>query len=456
MMARSLSRRLLAGAALWVTAALVIAGCVLFLLFRNHVTGALVARLGADLIQIAAALELGPDGAPQLTRRPAEPLFEKPYSGRYWQVTAPAGPTLRSRSLWDAVLDLPPDELPDGAHHTHRITGPAGQQLLVIERSVRLPAASGPMRVAVAADLAELAAPLRSFAGTLALSLAMLGLGLVAAVFLQVRYGLRPLERLRLALADLHGGQRARLKGDWPEEIQPLVQDFDSVLRHNAEVLERARTQAGNLAHALKTPISVLANAAAHPDATLPETVDAQVVAMRRHVDHHLARARAAAAAARPGAHADAVEIAWQLARTMAKLHADRAVAVEVSGADAPLFRGDPDDLTEILGNVLDNACKWANARVEIDLQKAADRLVIVVDDDGPGLPPERRGDVFVRGHRLDESVPGSGLGLSIARDLVELYEGSITLAASPRGGLRVRLELPARCKTQRSRNSAI
>ena len=444
MILRSLSGRLVAGAALWIAVALICAGVTLESMLRAHVTDALEARLVADLNQIVAALELGPDGAPRLSRRPSEPLFEKPYSGRYFQVSPPAGLPLRSRSLWDAALHLPDDELPDGSLHQHRISGPNGQHLLVLERSIRFTDSAPWLRVAMAADLVEIDEPLQRFRATLAMALGTLGLGLVAAVVLQVRYGLTPLRRLRAALGELRAGRRMRLAGDWPEEVQPLVHDFDAVLQHNEAVLERARTQAGNLAHALKTPISVLANAAHRPVSSLGETVRTETAAMRRQIDHHLARARAAATAERPGAHADAIAIARRLARTLGKLYADRHVELTIDADAAPLFRGDSDDLAEILGNVMENACKWARTRAEVHLASAADGLEIVVDDDGPGLPEGSGEEAFRRGRRLDESVAGSGLGLAIVRDLVELYGGRIALARSPLGGLRVALALPA------------
>jgi signal transduction histidine kinase len=441
---RSLNARLLAGAALWIAVALICAGVTLDAMFRSHVTAALEARLAADLNQIVAALELDAGGAPALTRRPAEPLFEKPYSGRYFQVSTPAGPPLRSRSLWDAALDLPADELPDGAVHTHRIAGPAHQRLLALERNVRLPDGPASLRVAAAADLDELAPPLRRFRRTLAGALGVLGIGLVGAVLLQVGYGLLPLVRLRRALGDLRAGRRTRLAGDWPAEIRPLVHDFDAVLQHSEAVLERARTQAGNLAHALKTPIAILGNAADAPGPALATTVRAQAAEMRRQIDRHLARARAAANAGRPGAHADALACARQVARTVQKLYAERGIAVAVVDGGAPAFRGDAGDLAEILGNIVENACQWARSRVELRLGAAAGALEILVDDDGPGLPPERREEVFQRGRRLDEAVPGSGLGLAIVRDLVELDGGTIALEPAPLGGLRVRLALPA------------
>lgn len=443
MTGRSLGTRLVAGAALWIALALLATGFILEALFRSHVESALEARLSAELNQIAGAVAIGSDGRPTLTRRLADPLFDRPYSGRYWQIDAKGVAPERSRSLWDTTLPLPADDLPDGALHRHRLTGPAGQDLLVLERGVTPTEAETRLRIAVAADLAELAEPLARFRWTLAMSLTVLGLGLVGAVLLQVHYGLQPLARLRSALAELRAGRRERLKGDWPAEVRPLVEDFDAVLDHSAQILERARTQAGNLAHALKTPISVLANEADAQADPLAETVRQQVASMRRHIDHHLARARAAAAATRPGARADVAGIAHQLARTLGKLHQARGIAITVESDGMPLFRGDPQDLMEMLGNLMENACIWARMRVLVRLQAAGDRTLVVVDDDGPGLPSARRDEALARGTRFDESVPGSGLGLAIARDLAELYGGTIALADSPLGGLSARLDLP-------------
>jgi len=440
----SLASRLILAATLWTAVAIVCSAVVLEAMFRRQVMATVEAGLAADLNQILAATELGPDGRPVLTRRPAEPLFDKPYSGRYFQLGEPGDAPLRSRSLWDFALALPPDDLPDGTLHRHEIAGPDGQRLLALERSIRLEGAAQPLRVAVAADLAQTAGPLREFRGTLIAALGTLGLGLVGAVLLQVRFGLRPLAKLRTALAELRAGRRTRLAGNWPQEVMPLVRDFDAVLAHNDAVLERARTQVGNLAHALRTPITVLLSAAEARGPALPETVRAQAESMRRQIEQHLARARAAATAERPGARADAVEIARQIARTLERLEAERGIAILVEEHAAPLFRGDADDLTEILGNVVENAAKWAKGRVEVRLASTPEALKIVVDDDGAGLPPDDRDEVFRRGKRLDETVPGSGLGLAIVRDLVELYGGRIALEDSPLGGLRVRLALPA------------
>lgn len=442
MKGRSLGRRLIAGAALWVALALLASGLVLYELFRAHVTAALEAALIADLNQVIAALEVDADGAPRLVQRPANPLFERPYSGRYWQVNGGEVATLTSRSLWDTTLLLPDDALPDGALHRHVVIGPGDRPLLALERSMRLPEHATPLRVTIAAALAEIDEPLRRFGTTLALSLLALGIGLVGAVVLQVRIGLQPLTRLRTALGELQGGKRTRLTGAWPSEIRPLVDDFDGVLEQNARFLERARTQAGNLAHALKTPLSILRNAAEDTATPLAAVVRAQVDAMQTQVDHHLARARAAAAAQLPGAHANVSAIAQQLSRTLTKLYAARGIDIDVQGDRGAVFRGEAEDLMELLGNLLDNACKWAHAHVVVRLT-AGERLVITVDDDGPGLAPEHRETALRRGARLDESAPGSGLGLAIVRDLVDAYGGALALDTSPLGGLRVRLELP-------------
>jgi signal transduction histidine kinase len=274
-----------------------------------------------------------------------------------------------------------------------------------------------------------------------------LGAGLVIAAMVQVLVGLAPLQKLRAALGKVRSGEMQRLDGDFPAEIMPLVAEFNTVLAQNAEVVERARTQAGNLAHALKTPLSVLFNAAQSPDtkdSELSGLVIDQVGIARRQVDYHLARAQAAASARIPGTRTPVSPIIEGLARTMRRIHADRQLVLTAMPASTSLsFRGEAQDLQEMLGNLLDNACKWASHRVEISTCSEDDQLRIVVDDDGAGLAVEQRDAVIRRGARADEQVPGSGLGLAIVDDLVRLYGGQIVLADSPLGGLRSVLVLP-------------
>lgn len=441
-MGESLSRRLLLGAVLWIAAALVLAGFGLTALFRQHVEAALEARLANDLDGLAAALEPGDGGAPALSRNLPDPLYERPYSGRYWQIEAAPAERLRSRSLWDAVLALPNDEPARGELHRHRIAGPAGQDLIAVERRVDL-GAGAPVRITVAASRAELDPALADFARMLAASLGLLGLGLAGAAALQVRVGLKPLARLRAALAALRAGRTQRIEGVFPSEVAPLADDLNALVAHDQALVARARVQAADLAHGLKTPLAILANEAEGRDDRLAQAVRSQAAAMQRHVDRHLARARAASAAGLPGARADALDVARGLARTLAKLNRERMIAVDVEGGPA-WFAGDREDLGEMLGNLMDNACKWARGRVLVRLAVAEGRLAVTVDDDGPGLAPAQREAAFARGARLDETVAGSGLGLAIVRELAELYGGRVALDGAPLGGLRAVLDLPA------------
>lgn len=460
--ARSLRFRLLAATLVALLVALVLAGVLLAGLFRDHVLRQFEIALVAQLDQVTARLEFDPTGHPQIDAQAlTDPRWSRPYSGLYWQVDGGQGApsqraVLRSRSLWDAELEVPADAIADGSLHVHRAAGPGGANLLLVERTVRRDGAAGtPWRLLVAADLQETEAAIDRFNGTLAASLAVL-LGLLcAAALAQVVVGLAPLRTLRRALAAVHAGRVQRLEGRFPNELQPLIDDFNGVLDRNAEVVQRARTQAGNLAHAIKTPLAAMAQAAAsahqHSESAdeLAPLVQEQVELARRHVDWHLARSRAAAAQGLPGARTTLGPVLAGLVRVLEKLYAERGAAIVCDPVDPGwAFAGESQDLQEILGNVLDNACKWARSKVHVRATNIQDpdgnRLRIVVEDDGPGINAQRREVVMSRGARLDESVPGSGLGLAIVQELVDLYEGSVTLGASSLGGLSVELTLPS------------
>lgn len=278
--------------------------------------------------------------------------------------------------------------------------------------------------------------------------LAVVALLSMAAGFWLVRSGVRSVNQLRRRLADVHEGRETRVGGIYPSEVQPIVDDLNALLGHREEMVRRAIAKAGDLAHGLKTPLAVIAHeadrveAAGHAD--LAEDISRQVGRMRRQIDYHLAHARAAASGAAPGAHASLGASADALTRTMLRLHAGRGVAIEQRVDPAHAVRCQREDLDEMLGNLLDNACKWARSRVVVESSRAEGRIVVTVDDDGSGLPESLRERVLQRGVRADEAAPGSGLGLAIVRDLAELYAGSIALEDSPLGGLRARLVLPA------------
>ena len=458
---RSLRFRLVAATLVALTLALVLAGLLLASLFREEVLRQFSQALTAQLDQVTARLEFTATGQPQIDAQAlTDPRWSRPYSGLYWQVDA-AGPTvqagvLRSRSLWDATLTLPQDVLAEGVVHVHEVNGPDGARLLVVERTVRRDdAAATPWRLVVAADLRETVAAVARFNGVLAAALAAL-LGLLCAAGLaQVVIGLAPLRALQRRLAEVHAGSAQRLGGRFPSEVQPLVDGFNAVLDRNADIVTRARTQAGNLAHAIKTPLAALSQAAAttrqRPEtgAALASLVEEQVAVARRHVDWHLARARAAAALGVPGARAAVQPVVEGLLRVLQRVHAERELTLRLAPMAPDLaFAGESQDLHEMLGNLLDNACKWALREVLVTATCQATpqgrRLHITIDDDGPGIAAERRAGVMARGARLDESVPGSGLGLGIVDELAGLYGGQISLHSAPAGGLRVELELPA------------
>ncbi|WP_407278520.1 ATP-binding protein [Aromatoleum evansii] len=446
----SLRARLLAGSVVWILGALTITGCVLGDLFRRHVEDRFQAELRIHLDQLTASIELAPEAGPRLRTELSDPRLRKPLSGFYWQVDREGAETargvLRSRSLWDATLAVPSDGPRDGEVHVHRIEGPDRERLVMMERIVRPEEAAGqPLRLIVAADERGMTNPVREFVGLLVTALGVLAAGVIAAVLLQVSVGLAPLKRLREQLAEVRDGRSRRLEGIFPNEVRPLVDELNAVLQHDAEVVERARTQAGNLAHAIKTPLAVLGNAALREEGPLARLVAEQVATAQRQVDYHLARARAAAATQVPGLRSALRPAVEGLVRVMQRVHAERNlhIAIEPISGDAA-FRGEEQDLQEMLGNLIDNACKWARASVGVSATVRVGELVVTVDDDGPGLPPEAREAVFTRGMRADEAVPGSGLGLGIVRDLAQLYGGRIELDQAPAGGLRATLFLPA------------
>lgn len=438
----SLALRLMLSAGLWIAAALVAGGVVLSSLFRESVERGFDERLIVLLEGLVAASEMTPDGTLTLTRAVGEPRFEQVYSGWYWQIDGVGPLPLRSRSLWDQLLMT--EAPPEGELLRRAVEGPDGQRLRLVARDILLPGFEQPIRFSVAAERSEVDAEIATFDATLFWALGGLGVGLLAAVFFQVRFGLQPLRRMRSALVAVRTGQATRLEGEFPPEIRPLSDELNTLLAHNAAVVERARTHVSNLAHGLKTPLSVLMNEAAAADGPLAETVRRQIEVMRRHVDHYLARARAAAAGQVLGVRTEVMPVIDDLRRALTRIHAERGVVIDVTGETQLAFRGERQDLEEMLGNLIDNACKWARSRVQVTVARQGARLRITVEDDGKGLAEDQMEAVFQRGRRLDEAVPGSGLGLSIVRDIADLYGGGISLGRSRLGGLEAVLDLPA------------
>ncbi|QCB47817.1 sensor histidine kinase [Hydrogenophaga sp. PAMC20947] len=457
--AASLRHRLLAATVAALVLALALAGVFLSGLFRDHVTRQFEASLTLQLDQLTARLEFDAQGQPLIdTQALSDPRWQTPYSGLYWQIDRMSASgqsrsgVLRSRSLWDTQLTLQADTLNTGSLHVHHGVGPKGAEVLMVERTVRSDESPGVgWRLIVAGDLEQTMAAATRFNRLLALALLALGVMLAVAAWAQVAVGLAPLRALQGALSDVREGREARLQGRFPVEVQPLIDDFNGVLDRNADVVQRARSHAGNLAHALKTPLAVLIQAAeqaSHSNAKadeLPQLVQEQVTLARRHIDWHLARSRMAAAQRLPGLRTPLAPVVKGLLRVMQRVNAERELALQATPIpEAWAFGGEAQDLQEMLGNLLDNACKWARSAVHVSATRSNGQLVLVIEDDGPGIAQAQRETALARGERLDERTPGSGLGLAIVADLVQLYGGTLSLEASPMGGLLVRLSLPA------------
>ncbi len=454
----TLGFRLIGFALAWIAGALIAGGLLLNSLFENHVKRGFDGRLDVLLETLVTVTDADPLTGVRLLGAQGEPRFERPFSGWYWQIMDASGVKLASRSLWDQTLPLPAAQPPagtEGAAH-YEATGPRGQRLRVAERPIRFEQDGHAFRYAVAGDLAEVEAELRPFRVTLAWALGLMGLGLIAAVVIQVHFGLVPLRRLREALARVRDGRTDKLEGEFPGEIRPLVSEANQLIAHVGEVIERARTHVGNLAHALKTPLSVLAveaeRAERRPDAdkALAQVVTRETAQMRERIDHHLARARVAASAAALGQRTEVLPVVEGLARALSRMHAGKQIALATEVPAGLVFRGDGQDLEELLGNLMDNAFKWGRRAVRVGGEtQTGGRLLLWVEDDGPGLKPEDRARAIARGQRLDETVPGSGLGLNIVAEIAALYGGKLTLGDAATGGLRAEIDLPAATNDQ-------
>jgi signal transduction histidine kinase len=452
----SLATRLFLSATAWVVVILLITGVALSSVYRQASERAFDRRLNLYLRTLVAEVATPDEPPDHAFQSLGEPLFELPLSGWYWQIArtdAGKADARASRSLWDKKLPKLEDqgvEITVAGVRQGYVEGPEGQNLRMVERPVDL-GADGKYLVTVAGDASEIFEETRTFDYYLAGTFIALSIGLLLTTIFQVRFGLAPLKRISDSIADIRSGRAERLEGEFPVEIAPLARETNALIEANRAIVERARTHVGNLAHAVKTPLSVIVNeAAAHGRDPFSQKVLEQVEVMRDQVAHHLERARIAARLTIIGTVTEVVPVVDALRRTMEKIHRDRGLAIEIAARDQAKFRGERQDLEEMVGNLVDNACKWAESRVfiEIQVQPAGDagsepKLRIVVDDDGRGLSAAERAQVSRRGQRLDESKPGSGLGLSIVVDLAALYGGSLTLDTAPIGGLRAQLILP-------------
>ncbi|MEJ8473973.1 ATP-binding protein [Roseibium algae] len=449
---RSLSGRLVFVAAIWSVLSLAVAGFILVELYKSASERSFDAQLDVYVKLILAEIvpdpAAGNDAGISAPENLDDPRFSLPLSGWYWTVAKADGTTVlfASSSLVGDPLSVPP--LGDQESQSTFSVGPGSEEIRVVQKRIGI--AGQDYVIIVAAKTAGFRADIREFAQQVILTLVVFGAGLVGAVFLQVRIGLRPLARLRSSLGEVRRGEAEELDEDLPVELAPLAVELNALIHSNREIVERSRTHVGNLAHGLKTPLSVITNEARTETGPFADKVSEQAAVMSTQIQHHLERARMAAQRRVIGVSCEVEPVLGRLVRAMSKIYRERDVGL----ADAPPaglhFRGEQQDLEELTGNLLDNACKWARSSVSVNVsllqsgETARELFQIVVEDDGPGLSESECREAVKRGKRLDETVPGTGLGLSIVADLAGLYGGYLELDRSNLGGLRARLVLPS------------
>lgn len=439
----SLARRMMVIAAGWIVILLVAGGFALDRTMTNLVERNFDDQLEYLLNAMIVAAEVGPDDEVYFNRILGEPRFLEPNSGLYFQISADGREGYPSRSLWDNTLKLQRDH-EDLDPHFYNSDQFADEPLRIVERTVILPGSEARWTFAVASAREELDAQLTRIRSILIWSFAVLGFGLFVMAVLQTYYGLRPLRRVRMAIQRIRTTGTNRITDPLPREVQPLVDELNMLLEHSDKQAEEARTHAGNLAHALKTPLTVLTNAATAQDPNLSDLVFKETKVMQRHVEHHLARARAVGRRATGLSRAGVWESAESVLRAVTRIY--QSTRFDLDGNRQALVGIERQDLDEILGNLIENAAKYGGGSVfvTVDALQDSEQCEIWVEDDGVGIPADKRTEIFDRGARLDTGKPGTGLGLAIVRDVAEIYGGAVELDESEDlGGLLVRLKLP-------------
>ena len=455
---QSLVLRLVRGAVMWALPLLLVTALTLTWLYRNTTYRSFDDPLVSAVTALIASAEVQ-DGSLSLTREPLDPRYQRALSGRYWLVgflqdDGIIEPISASRSLLEATLVLPPAaviqlQTQQGEEVRARTSGPdSDEPLRLVARQVVLPNMNTPVVMVAAADSRAASRSILSFALTALGLMLLISMGLITAVVTQVRSGLKPLFDLRDRVADVREGRSGKVDGVYPTEIQPLATELNSLITHNKDVVERARTHVGNLAHALKTPLAVLQNEAQGSKTTPSDIVSRQTETMKKQVDHHLRRARAAARGQAIGVSTDVTDTLEALARTLSRIYGHKNIDFDVDLMEGLVFRGEKRDLEEMAGNLMDNSCKWTKTaltlRSFVDPQDETS-FIVTVSDDGPGMAEDQYVEALKRGARLDEATPGSGFGLAIVDDLAKAYKGSVRLGKSDLGGLKVALTLPRR-----------
>lgn len=439
----SLARRMMLIAAGWIFALLLLGGLALDRALTNLVSNQFDEQLEISLTSMVLSAELDPFGEVRFNRILGDQRFLEPNSGFYWQISGGGAEPYPSRSLWDERLAVREDAQAYSTMYYDSRQDELGS-LRLAQRTVALPGSDVEWQFAVAANREELDQQIAAFRAILAWSFAVLGIGLFLMAMAQTWYGLGPLRRIRKAIARIRSSGSNRVTDPLPLEVQPMVDELNALLEHSELQAEEARRHAGNLAHALKTPLTVLTNAASAEAPDLDDTVLREAATMRRQVDHHLARARAVGRRAVGLSRANVMDSAVAVERAVSRLYPD--VRFDIAGKADCDVAVERQDLDELLGNLIENAAKYGGGSVfvTVDADPASQRCAVLVEDDGTGIPEAQRADIFGRGARLDTEKPGTGLGLAIVRDVAEIYGGAVVLGESEDlGGLLVTLKLP-------------
>lgn len=429
----SIKSRLVLAAVVWLTAMILAAGVTIPTQVYNYMVDDTRSQLSVFMDEIAAQLEIDKTGHFSLAAQLSDPRFNRPYSGLYWSASTKTH-LERSRSLWDKRIEY--KELDKDAY------GARDEKLITLEKVLYLPDYNGPIHVVVGIDEAPIKNTLQTLIGQLWLILGLLFAGVLTVILVQIAWSLSPLTKLQKELAELKSGNKTSLEETYPKEISPLISDLNALLFHYQELLERARNHAGNLSHALKTPLSVLKNEVRTLDTTVQSRLDEPLNQIQSHIDYHLGRARMAGSMnilsvkANPAQRVDAISMAFD------KVYAQRDITL-VNELDSELnVAVEKSDLDEMLGNLLENSFKWANQMIRVHSTQDKENIRLIIEDDGPGIPQEQLERVTQRGFRLDEETPGSGLGLNIVSEMAHSYRGQLDLEASKMGGLKATLIL--------------
>lgn len=429
----SIKSRLVLAAIVWLTAMILAAGVTIPTQVYRYMVDDTRAQLNIFMDEIAAQLEVNNQGQLSLATALSDPRFNRPYSGLYW-VAFTNQTVERSRSLWDKTITY--------QGPTHEAIGAREEPLITLEKTLYLPESPKPIHVVIGIDKAPLEKSLQTLMSQLWVILGLLFAGILMVILIQIAWSLSPLTKLQRELAELKAGKKTSLEEEYPKEISPLIADLNALLFHYQELLERARNHAGNLSHALKTPLSVLRNELQSLEPATQKQLSPPIEQIQQHIDYHLGRARMAGSMnilsvkSNPALRTDAITMAFD------KVYAARKVSL-INELDSELYVAvEQTDLDEMLGNLLENSYKWANSMIRVHAHSDKEYMHILIEDDGPGIPAELLTRVTQRGVRLDETTPGSGLGLNIVSEMAHSYRGNLSLGSSALGGLKATLTL--------------